>query len=128
MWNAAGIGLALADASEYGFDAAAGAHDWMLLKGKRDAFVARLNAIYAANLVRKGVEYLRGAARFVDAHTVEVAGRRVTAAHVVIASDSSWKWAVSEITFNDVWKGYAEDRRLAQPPRWRGRRACASAR
>jgi glutathione reductase (NADPH) len=86
MWNAAGIGLALADASEYGFDAAAGAHDWMLLKGKRDAFVARLNAIYAANLVRKGVEYLRGAARFVDAHTVEVAGRRVTAAHVVIAS------------------------------------------
>ncbi len=34
---------------------------------------------------------------------------------VVIASDSSWKWAASEITFNDVWKGYAEDRRLAQP-------------
>ena len=33
----------------------------------------------------------------------------------IIASDSSWKWDRSEIVNNDVWQGYAEDRRLAQP-------------
>lgn len=32
-----------------------------------------------------------------------------------IGSDESWKWARSEITFNDIWQGYAEDRRLIQP-------------
>ncbi len=29
-----------------------------------------------------------------------------------IVTDGTWKWLRSEITFNDVWTGYAEDRRL----------------
>jgi alpha-L-rhamnosidase len=32
-----------------------------------------------------------------------------------IVSDQSWRWAPSEITKNDVWQGYEEDRRLATP-------------
>jgi alpha-L-rhamnosidase len=32
-----------------------------------------------------------------------------------ITSDQSWRWDRSEITLNDVWQGYEEDRRLAQP-------------
>ena len=32
-----------------------------------------------------------------------------------IATDDSWKWSRGEITFNDLWDGYAEDRRLAKP-------------
>jgi hypothetical protein len=32
-----------------------------------------------------------------------------------IATDHTWKWARSEITFNDVWQGYQEDRHLSQP-------------
>jgi alpha-L-rhamnosidase len=32
-----------------------------------------------------------------------------------IATDNTWKWARSEIAFNDVWQGYIEDRRLARP-------------
>ena len=86
MWNAAGVGLKLADAVEYGFAASASGHDWSLLKNKRDAFVARLNAIYESNLARKGVEFVRGTARFLDAHTVEVGGRRLGARHVIIAT------------------------------------------
>ena len=69
MWNAASIALALADAADYGFGVAAGGNDWAALKQKRDAYVARLNAIYARNLAAKGVTYVHGAARFVDAHT-----------------------------------------------------------
>lgn len=29
-----------------------------------------------------------------------------------VLSDPSWKWTRSEITFNDIWKGYTEDRHL----------------
>jgi glutathione reductase (NADPH) len=86
MWNAASIALALADAPDYGFGSAAGGNDWGLLKQKRDAYIARLKAIYARNLAAKGVTHVHGAARFVDAHTVEVGGARLRAAHVVIAT------------------------------------------
>jgi hypothetical protein len=37
-------------------------------------------------------------------------GRRQT-----IVTDEPWKWAPSEITFNDIWLGYREDRTLAKP-------------
>jgi len=86
MWNASGIALALADAGDYGFDVTTGGGDWALLKQKRDAYVLRLNAIYARNLAAKGVAHVKGTAHFVDAHTLEVNGARITAPHVVIAT------------------------------------------
>ncbi len=86
MWNAAGIALSLADAADYGFDAGAGGSDWAVLKRKRDAYVLRLNGIYARNLEAKGIAHVHGTARFLDAHTIEVNGERLTAAHVVIAT------------------------------------------
>ncbi len=86
MWNAASIALSLADAADYGFDARVGANDWALLKQRRDAYVARLNAIYERNLSAKGVTLVRGAARFVDAHGVEVDGEYLTARHIVVAT------------------------------------------
>ena len=79
MWNAAGLALGVGDAKDYGFDVAAGAGDWGLLKGKRDAYVLRLNGIYERNLKAKGVAYIRGAARFLDAHSVEVNGETLRA-------------------------------------------------
>jgi len=88
MWNASGVALSLHDASDYGFDVKVGMSDWAELKRKRDAYVLRLNGIYERNLGAKGVAYVRGAARFVDAHTVEVNGRRLSARHIVIATGS----------------------------------------
>ena len=86
MWNASGVALSLQDANDYGFDVKAGESDWAELKRKRDAYVLRLNGIYERNLAAKGVSYVRGAARFIDAHTVEVNGRRLSARHIVIAT------------------------------------------
>jgi glutathione reductase (NADPH) len=88
MWNASAVALSLHDASDYGFDVKVGMSDWAELKRKRDAYVLRLNGIYERNLGAKGVAYVRGAARFVDAHTVEVNGRRLSARHIVIATGS----------------------------------------
>jgi glutathione reductase (NADPH) len=86
MWNAASVALNLRDANDYGFDVTVGESDWMELKRKRDAYVLRLNQIYERNLAAKGVAYVRGAARFVDAHSVLVNGQRFSARHIVIAT------------------------------------------
>jgi glutathione reductase (NADPH) len=86
MWNAAGVALSLHDAADYGFDAKVGMSDWAELKRKRDAYVLRLNGIYERNLAAKGVAYVRGFARFLDARTVEVNGQRFSARHMVIAT------------------------------------------
>jgi glutathione reductase (NADPH) len=86
MWNASGVALSLHDANDYGFDVKIGESDWAELKRKRDAYVLRLNGIYERNLAAKGVSYVRGAARFIDPHTVEVNGRRLSARHIVIAT------------------------------------------
>jgi glutathione reductase (NADPH) len=86
MWNAAGVALSLRDAADYGFDVDVRGNDWAAIKRKRDAYVLRMNGIYERNLGAKGVAYIRGAARFVDAHTVEVNGQRLRANHMVIAT------------------------------------------
>ncbi len=86
MWNGAELGGALADAREYGFAAAEAAHDFGALKARRDAYITRLNDIYAANLARRSVELLRGRASFVDPRTVSAAGRTLSAPHVIIAT------------------------------------------
>ena len=87
MWNAASIAHALQDAGEYGF--APGSDrpvEWARLKASRDAYVARLNGIYERNLDRKGITWVRGRARFVDAHTVVVGDRTFSAPQIVIAT------------------------------------------
>jgi glutathione reductase (NADPH) len=86
MWNAASIALALKDANDYGFGITLGDSDWGALKQRRDAYILRLNGIYARNLAAKGVTHLKGRARFVDACTLEVNGVRLTAPHIVIAT------------------------------------------
>jgi glutathione reductase (NADPH) len=86
MWNAAELADAMQDARGYGFDVELRGHDWAGLKAKRDAYVERLNGIYEANLSKSKVELVRGHARLVDAHTVEVAGRRINAERIVLAT------------------------------------------
>jgi glutathione reductase (NADPH) len=86
MWNAAEFVGAVADARGYGFDATLGAHDWAALKAGRDAYVGRLNDIYAANLAKSKVEVVRGWARLVAPQVVEVEGRRLTGERIVLAT------------------------------------------
>jgi glutathione reductase (NADPH) len=86
MWNAAELGSALHDASDYGFSVEAGPIDWALLQHRRDAYIERLNALYAANLAKRSVEVVHGRAAFAGARSVTAAGRTFSAEHVIIAS------------------------------------------
>ena len=86
MFYAASLAEGIRDASGYGFDVTLDGHDWPALKAARDAYIHRLNGIYAANLERRGVEHLKATARFDDAHTIVAGGDVLTAPQVVIAT------------------------------------------
>jgi glutathione reductase (NADPH) len=88
MWNAAELGSALHDARDYGFAVENGAVDWPELKARRDAYIERLNGIYAANLAKRGIELVRAHASFHDARTVAAGGRVLRAEHIFIATGS----------------------------------------
>jgi glutathione reductase (NADPH) len=86
MWYAASLAHMLDDAPDYGFDLERRGFDWSALKTARDDYVARLNDIYAKRLSDCGIADIRGTGRFVDAHTVEVNGERLSAHRVLIAT------------------------------------------
>lgn len=86
MWYAANQMHHLKHAADYGFDVDLKSFDWPTLKANRDAYVKRLNGIYEGNLDRKGVDYIPGFGRFIDAKTVAVGDRTITADRIVIAT------------------------------------------
>ncbi len=92
MWYAAETASALKHAPDYGFSAASAALDWGDLRRRREAYIQRLNGIYARNLEGSGIELLSGSARLIDARAVEVGGRSVTAANILLAPGGAPAW------------------------------------
>ncbi len=86
MWYAAHHAHQFHHAPDYGFDVDVNGHDWSALKSRRDAYIKRLNGIYAGNLDKRGVTHIEGGARFLDVNTVEVLGREYHAERIVIAT------------------------------------------
>ena len=69
----------------FGWSVAEPEFDWATLIANKDKEIKRLNGVYDRMLVDAGVTIVPGRARLVDAHTVEVAGRRITAENILIA-------------------------------------------
>ena len=86
MWYAGDHVHHFHHAADYGFDLDVRGHDWAALKERRDAYVARLNGIYAANLEKSGVACIAGRARFVDPHTVAVGETEYRAERIVVST------------------------------------------
>ncbi|EFH11506.1 glutathione-disulfide reductase [Pseudoroseomonas cervicalis] len=85
MVHAAEYGQWSREAGAFGWDMENKGHDWPTLVAARDAEVARLNAIYARLLGNAGVTSFNARATFIDPHTLDVGGQRVTAERIVIA-------------------------------------------
>jgi glutathione reductase (NADPH) len=62
--------------------------DWGTLVANKDREIARLNGVYEGALTKAGARILRGRARVLDPHTVEVNGARHTARHILVATGS----------------------------------------
>jgi glutathione reductase (NADPH) len=86
MVNAAEYGMWAEDARAFGWDISVGGHDWAKLAVARDAEVGRLSGIYDKLLAGVGVTRFDARATFLDAHTLDVGGQRVTAERIVIAT------------------------------------------
>src|SRR5680860_223741 len=89
MWYASALSHVLNDFANYGFDVTRNGFDWATLVTRREAFIRKLNDWYCTYLADTEVEWIQARARFVDAHTVEAAGVRYRADHIVIATGGS---------------------------------------
>ena len=87
MWYGAQVAETLHRyAGEYGFDVTINKFDFATLKANRQAYIDRIHGSYERGFDSNGVERVYKYARFVDPHTVEVAGERYTAPHILIAT------------------------------------------
>ena len=75
-------------AASFGWTVGEPRFDWAKLRANKDREIARLNGVYERVLSLAGVEILRGRASVVDPHTVELAGRRYSARHILLATGS----------------------------------------
>ncbi|GBQ41027.1 NADPH-glutathione reductase [Acidocella aminolytica 101 = DSM 11237] len=86
MVMAAEYGALAEDARGFGWDMTAGGHDWAALLAAKDKEISRLNGIYRRLLDNAGATIFDAKASFIDAHTLDVGGKRVTAERIVIAT------------------------------------------
>jgi glutathione reductase (NADPH) len=86
MVFAAEYGMNAEDAKGFGWDIARGAHHWPQLIAAKDKEIARLNEIYLRLLNQAGAQIFEAKARFIDAHTLDVGGERITAERIVVAT------------------------------------------
>ena len=87
MWHAAQIAEAINNyGPDYGFDTTVNQFNWDTLLKNRSAYIDRIHTSYDNVLGKNKVDVIKGFARFVDAHTVEVNGETITADHILIAT------------------------------------------
>jgi glutathione reductase (NADPH) len=74
------------DAAGFGWTIKKGPHDWAKLIAAKDKEIDRLEAIYRRLLNNAGAKVFDARATFIDAHTLDVGGQRITAERIVIAT------------------------------------------
>jgi len=74
------------DAAGFGWSIKKGPHDWAKLIAAKDREIGRLNGLYRRLLDNGGATVFEARATFVDPQTLEIAGKRVTAERIVIAT------------------------------------------
>ena len=86
MVYASQFAYAFRDAVGYGWQVDATRFDWPRLIAQKDREIDRLNQIYVRALTDAGVTLLKGHARFVGPHEIDLEGRKITAKTILIAT------------------------------------------
>ncbi len=85
MWFGAGLAHALDDAGDYGFSVTRNGFSWAHLIEKRESYISGINNWYKNYLLDSNITTITGFARFVDAHTLDVDGKHITANRIVVS-------------------------------------------
>jgi len=86
-------------AGNFGWNVSEPSFDWQTLLSNKNTEINRLNGVYKRLLDDAGVTLLNERARILDAHTVSIAGRPVTAARILVAT-GGWP-SIPEIPGNE---------------------------
>lgn len=76
------------DAEGYGWTIGKSTHDWNKMVANKNVELDRLEGIYQRILRDSGVEQIDGRGTVVDAHTVEIAGKKYTTERILVAVGS----------------------------------------
>lgn len=87
MWYGSQVAEALKHyGNDYGFTTQDLEFDFAKLRANRDGYIQRARSSYTNTFSKNGVEVIRGTARFIDDHTIQVNGEEIRAKHIVIAT------------------------------------------
>ncbi len=73
------------DSQGFGWQSGNASFNWPTLRDNKVAEISRLNGIYENMLAGANVEVIHGRGKIIDAHTVDVAGKQITAERLLIA-------------------------------------------
>jgi glutathione reductase (NADPH) len=108
------VSRTLDDARGQGWAIPEAHHDWAALIAAKDKEIARLSNAYVERLRKAGAEVITGRARLADAHTIEVGGLTMTAAHILVATGGRARRPSSDwITSDEAFHLPALPRRIA---------------
>ena len=79
---------AFEDAVGFGWNRSQPGFDWRTLIANKDREIERLNGVYERLLTSAGAQIIRSRAQLLDAHTVAVDGKRLTARYILVATGS----------------------------------------
>lgn len=85
MVYAAAFPKEIKESRGFGWDSKDGEIDWSMFMGKKKDELRRLNGVYDKMLKNAGVKIIEGRGKLLDAHTVEVDGKKYTAKNILIA-------------------------------------------
>jgi glutathione reductase (NADPH) len=105
------------EAAGFGWTLGERRFDWAQLKARRDAEVARIEAIYRSNLLKAGVTLFDARAVLQDAHTVRLSDGSTLAADTILVATGGWPDAGPPVPGQELAidsNGFFE---LAQQPR-----------
>lgn len=85
LYNAAGIAEAALDAETYGFTPLTPRFDWERFVASREAYIERLNGMYARNLEVDGVTHVQGRGKLLGGGQAQVGDQVFEAEHILLA-------------------------------------------
>ena len=106
MMYSSDVSRQLDDARGQGWTIPTASFDWPTFIAAKDKEIARLSNAYTDRLKAAGARVIDGAARLVEAHTIEVNGEHITAANILVATGGaprlphSGKWITSDEAFH----------------------------
>ncbi|MCH9644104.1 MAG: glutathione-disulfide reductase [Gammaproteobacteria bacterium] len=92
MWYASDMAERMRFATSYGYASNKIDFNWAQFVADRDAYIRKLNGLYAATLQKNKIEVCQQRAHLVDAHTVAADGQHYHAQHILLATGGQPIW------------------------------------